>query len=97
MNKKAYSKALKTLEELQQIPKESLFIVEYTDGKTEKVNDTVIILNTIRQLAHRQTNTDHPAVKKITYKPDRQNNKTIEQVRATLAAAGEPDPEIGEV
>ena len=97
MNKKHLSKALKTMEELQNIQKPKIFIVDYTDGTSEKLTDVTILIYAIKQSVEREADPDYKAFKKITYKSDKQSKATLGIVTGFLTAAGEPDPEIVEV
>lgn len=97
MNKKALSKALKTLEELQNIPRPKLYTVEYTDGTTEKLDDVEILLNAIRQRAYRETNPDYKAYKKIICRAGTAEAQNFQLAIDLVRRTGKPDPEIVEV
>lgn len=97
MNKKPLSKALKTLEELQNIPRPKLYTVEYTDGTTEKLDDVEILLNAIRQRAYRETDPDYKTYKKIICRAGTATAQNFELAIDLVRRIGKPDPEIVEV
>lgn len=97
MNKKPLSKALKTLEELQNTPRPKIYTVEFTDGTTEKLDDVELLLNAIRQRAFIKSNPDYKTYKKIICRAGMTEAQNFQLALDLTRRIGKPDPEIVEV